>query len=60
MYLYRNTKTGAFITVNCKVNGNWELVKVIGANTEKPKKETVVNEDVEEVKEVKKATKKKK
>ena len=60
MFLYRNKTTGAVITVNCKVNGNWELVKELGAKAEKPKKqeETVVTDETP--KEVKKATKKKK
>lgn len=36
-YIYRNTKTGATITVPCAVTGqNWELVKVKQDPVEKP------------------------
>lgn len=41
MLTYRNTKTGAVITVPCPVSGDWELVS---------EKETTVAEAVEEPK----------
>ncbi len=47
MYTYRNTKTGAVITVPCPVSGDWELV-------EEPKK----NEDAPAPKKPKRSTKK--
>lgn len=44
MLTYRNTKTGAVITVPCPVSGEWELVEepkeeVIAEVAEEPKEE---------------------
>ena len=47
MLTYRNTKTGAVITVPCPVSGEWELVEEPKAE---PTEETAVAEAVEEPK----------
>lgn len=38
MYTYRNTRTGAVVTVPCPVNGEWELLEP-EAKQEKPQEE---------------------
>lgn len=39
MLLYKNTKTGAVITVPCPVKGDWELIEPVEEKKEEPKKE---------------------
>lgn len=38
MLLYKNTKTGAVITVPCPVKGDWELIEPVEEKKEEPKK----------------------
>lgn len=62
-FIYRNTKTGALVTVPCTVNGNWELVKELGSEKPKKKVEEPKQEEVTEELEdtpVEKKSKKKK
>ena len=50
MFIYKNTKTGKEVTVPCKVNGDWELVKEIGKEKKAPSKpsKVEVQEEVQE------------
>lgn len=39
MKQYKNKRTGAVISVNSEIGGDWELIKAPAAKTEKPAEE---------------------